>query len=72
MILDEAHEVLQGLSWQGTYLMTEKELINTVCERLRNVGDNSVKNALIKTEATLLNKDSLLNELLRILRNYTM
>ena len=52
--------------------MTEKELINTVCERLRNVGDNSVKNALIKTEATLLNKDSLLNELLRILRNYTM
>ncbi len=72
MILDEAHEVLQGLSWQGTYLMTEKELINTVCERLRNVGDNSVKNALIKTEATLLNKDSLLNEFLRILRNYTM
>ncbi|HCC1437754.1 TPA: hypothetical protein NBI35_002047, partial [Enterococcus faecium] len=48
LILDEAHEVLQGLSWQGTYLMTEKELINTVCERLRNVGDNSVKNALIK------------------------
>ncbi|EGP5691066.1 hypothetical protein DKK57_RS10330 [Enterococcus faecium] len=48
LILDEAHEVLQGLSWQGTYLMTEKELINTVCERLRNVGYNSVKNALIK------------------------
>ncbi len=48
MILDEAHEVLQGLSWQGTYLMTEKELINTVCERLRNVRDNSVKNALIE------------------------
>ncbi|EME8069643.1 hypothetical protein NXO46_002097 [Enterococcus faecium] len=48
LILDEAHEVLQGLSWQGTYLITEKELINTVCERLRNVGYNSVKNALIK------------------------
>lgn len=48
LILDEAHEVLQGLSWQGTYLMTEKELINTVCERLRNVRDNSVKNALIE------------------------
>lgn len=46
LILDEAHEVLQGLSWQGTYLMTEKELINTVCERLRNVRDNSVINAL--------------------------
>lgn len=72
MILDEAHEVLQGLSWQGTYLMTEKELTNTVCERLRNVGNNSVENALKKTEATLLNKDSLLNELLRILRDYTM
>lgn len=48
LILDEAHEVLQGLSWQGTYIMTEKELINTVWERLRNVGYNSVKNALIK------------------------
>ena len=48
LILDEAHEVLQGLSWQGTYLMTEKELINTVCERLRNIRDNSVKNALIE------------------------
>ncbi len=48
LILDEAHEVLQGLSWQGTYIMTEKELIKTVCERLRNVGYNSVKNALIK------------------------
>lgn len=46
LILDEAHEVLQDLSWQGTYLMTEKELINTVCERLRNVGNNSVENAL--------------------------
>ena len=46
LILDEAHEVLQGLSWQGTYIMTEKELINTVCERLRNVRDNSVINAL--------------------------
>ncbi|HFM7160164.1 TPA: hypothetical protein ACG9GP_002346, partial [Enterococcus faecium] len=46
LILDEAHEVLQGLSWQGTYLMTEKELTNTVCERLRNVGNNSVENAL--------------------------
>lgn len=46
LILDEAHEVLQGLSWQGTYIMTEKELIKTVCERLRNVGCNSVKNAL--------------------------
>ena len=48
LILDEAHEVLQGLSWQGTYIMTEKELIKTVCERLRNVGCNSVKNALIE------------------------
>ncbi|WP_275399831.1 hypothetical protein [Enterococcus faecium] len=48
LILDEAHEVLQGLSWQGTYIMTEKELTNTVCERLRNVGYNSVKNALIE------------------------
>lgn len=48
LILDEAHEVLQGLSWQGTYLMTEKELIKTVCERLRNIRDNSVKNALIE------------------------
>ncbi|EOT34465.1 hypothetical protein [Enterococcus durans] len=48
LILDEAHEVLQGLSWQGTCIMTEKELINTVWERLRNVGYNSVKNALIK------------------------
>lgn len=46
LILDEAHEVLQGLSWQGTYIMTEKELTNTVCERLRNVGNNSVENAL--------------------------
>ncbi|EKZ0202398.1 hypothetical protein QPI79_002950 [Enterococcus faecalis] len=48
LILDEAHEVLQGLSWQGTYIMTEKELIKTVCERLRNVRCNSVKNALIE------------------------
>ena len=46
MILDEAHEVLQGLSWQGTYLMTEKELTNTVCERTTHVGNNSVENAL--------------------------
>lgn len=48
LILDEAREVLQGLSWQETYIMTEKELINTVCECLRNVGYNSVKNALIE------------------------
>lgn len=48
LILDEAHEVLHGLSWKGTYIMTEKELIHTVGEHLRNVGYNSVKNALIE------------------------
>ena len=47
-ILAEAHKILQGSSCKETYTVTEKELINTVCERSQNVGYNSVKNALIE------------------------